>query len=165
MADKNIGSHKLSLFRPFVMWDQHIYEIIGLVSRHKLSIVPVLDKKMRYIGVITLHDLVHRFAELDAVENPGAIFILEVSQNDYSLSQIAQIIESNDAKVLSLYVSSSPNTSKLEITIKINTVDFSAVRQTFERYDYHIKTSYSDDDKMNKLLEDRYEEFMNYLNI
>jgi predicted transcriptional regulator len=165
LAEKNIGSHKLNLIRPFVTQNQHIYEIIEVVSRLKLTILPVLDDKNRYIGVITLQDLVHQFAELSAVQSPGAVFILELDQNNYSLSQISQIIESNDAKVLSLYVSSSSDSTKIEVTVKINTLDFSAVRQTLERYDYSIKASYSEEDRLSEMLEKRYDEFMFYLNL
>jgi len=165
LAEKPLNSHELLLEKPFVYEKQHIYEIIELVSRLKLTIIPVLDKKNRYIGVITLHDLVHQFSELTAVNSPGSLFILEISDSDYSLSQISQIIESNDAKVLSLYVSSVPNSTKIEITIKINVSDFSAVRQTLERYDYTIKAAYSQEDKVNDLLESRYDEFMFYMNI
>ncbi len=165
LAEKPINSHELLLDKPFVYEKQHIYEIIELVSRLKLTIIPVLDKKNRYIGVITLHDLTHQFSELTAVNSLGSLFVLEISDSDYSLSQISQIIESNDAKVLSLYVSSVPNSTKIEITIKINVSDFSAVRQTLERYDYTIKAAYSQEDKVNDLLESRYDEFMFYMNI
>ncbi len=165
LSEKEIGSFKFSLKRPYVSFGQHIYEIIELISLNKLSMVPVLNERKRYIGIITLHDLVHQFAHLTAVENPGAVFILELSKHNYSLSQIAQIIESNDAKVLSLYVSSPANSVKLDVTIKINLTDFSAIHQTFERYDYKIKASYTRNDKVKQMLDDRYDEFMTYLNI
>lgn len=165
LAERRIDSEELFLDRPFVTENQHIYEIIEIVSRLKLSIMPVVDKKQRYIGVITIFDIVHEFGKLTAIENPGALFVLELNGNDYSLSQIAQIIESNDAKVLSLYVSSSADSTKIEITIKISATDFSAVRQTLERYDYSIKAAFSDADKINEMLEQRYEEFMFYLNL
>jgi len=165
LSEKKIGVHALTLIRPFVYADVHVYEIISLVAKQKLTIVPVLDAQNRYIGVITLHDLVQHFAQFSAADNPGAVFILEMSYHDYSLSQIAQIIESNDAKVLSLYVSSLPESTKIEITIKINTIDFAPVRQTFERYEYTIKAAFTDNDVMESLLEERYDELIHFLNI
>lgn len=165
LSEKEIGSFRFPLKRPFVTFEQHIYEIIELISLNKLSIVPVLNERKRYIGIITLHDLVHQFSKLTAVENPGAVFILELSKHNYSLSQIAQIIESNDAKVLSLYLSSPANSVKLDVTIKINLTDFSAIQQTFERYDYKIKASYTRNDKVKQMLDDRFDEFLTYLNI
>jgi len=164
-VEDTIESHNLSLFRPYVFQNQHLYEVISLAAGLNLSIIPVLDEKMKYTGVITLYDLVHEFAKLSAVESPGAIFTLELNLTDYSLTQIAQIIEGNDAKVLSMYLNNVPDSTKIEITIKINKVEFSGIRQTFERYDYVIKSSFSDNDIIADMIEERYEEFMNYLNI
>ena len=153
LSDKRIKAHTLTLVRPFVYADVHIYEVISLVAKQKLTIVPVLDKQNRYLGVITLHDLVQHFAEYTAADNPGAVFILEMSHHDYSLSQIAQIVESNDAKIMSLYLKSLRDSTKIEITVKINTIDFAPIRQTFERYEYHIKASYTENDEMQNMLE------------
>ncbi len=165
MADEPIGSHKLSLFRPFIMHDKHIYDVIDLVAKQKLSIIPVLNAKMKYLGIITLHDLVQHFSKLTAAQEPGAVMVLEMNHIDYSLAQISGIVEGNGAKILSSYIHTSDESTLLNVTIKLNTLDISAIRQTFERYDYTVKTSYSEEDKMKRLVEDRYEEFMNYLNI
>jgi len=165
LAEKRIGAHNLTLLRPYVYADVHVYEVISIVSKQKLTIVPVLDKNNKYIGVISLHDLVHHFAEFTAADNPGVVFVLEMGLHDYSLTQISQIIESNDAKVLSLYISSLPESTKVEITIKLNTIDFAPVRQTFERYGYTIKAAYTDNDEMQSMLEERYDELIHFLSI
>jgi hypothetical protein len=139
--------------------------VIALASKLKLTVVPVLDEKKQYLGLITQSELLHYFAELLAVKNPGGIIVLELNQNDYSLSQIAQIVEGNDAKILGLYVSSSSDTTKMDVTIKINRTDLSAVLQTFARYNYTVKASYLDDNTMDSLYSDRYDQFMRYLSI
>ncbi len=165
MADEPIGNHKLSLFSPYVEEKHHIYEVIKIVSNLKLSVVPVLDNKKRYLGLITLHDLVQNFANLMAVQNPGGIIVLELNINDYSLSEISQIVESNDAKILSLYVTSPSDSTKLNITLKINRTDLSSVIQTFNRYNYNIKASYMEDDVLDSMYQEHYELFMKYLSI
>ena len=103
---------------PYVTEDQHVYEVIELASRLSLSIVPVLSNNSHYKGVITQNDLIHYFADFSALKEPGAIIILEMSIHDYSLSQISQIVESNDAKILSLYISSHSSSTRLELTLK-----------------------------------------------
>ena len=97
--EEALGNHQLTLSSPFVYDDQHLFEIIKIIAEHKLTLVPVLDSKSRYIGSITAQSLTQSLSKIAAVENPGGIIVLEVSNNDYSLSQIAQIVESNDAKV------------------------------------------------------------------
>jgi len=165
IADNKIVDYKLSLYRPYIYEDQHIYEIIEIASRLKLSVIPVLDKENKYKGVITLHDLVKYFSELIAVNSPGAVIVLEMSVHNYSLTQIANIIEGNNAKILSLYLKNISDTSKIEVTIKVNTDNLSSILQTLDRYDYIVKASYMEDDSYRKIFEDRYETFMNYINI
>lgn len=165
MANEPIGNHHLSLFSPYVTSDQHIYEIIELVSRLKLTVVPVLNKKKDYLGLITLNDLVQYVADLFALKEPGGIIVLELHQNDYSLNQISQIVESNNAKILSMYLTSPSDSMKMELTLKINQNDLTSIIHTFERYDYNIKASFMEDEDMDSFYSNRYESFMKYLNI
>ncbi len=165
IAEDTISKHSLSLFSPFVTEDQHIYEVIELVSRLNLTVVPVLDSEKKYLGIITTNDLIKYFADLSAVKNPGGIIVLELNQNDYSLTQIAQIVESNDAKILSLYINSPENSMRLEVTLKVNRTDLFGIIQTFERFNYEIKAQFMEDDEMDSLYNSRYESFMKYLNI
>ena len=162
--EEALGNHKLTLASTFVYEDQHLFEIIKIIAEHKLTLVPVLDKKGRYIGAITSQSLTQNLAKIAAVENPGGIIVLEVSNNDYSLSQIAQIVESNDAKVLSLCVTSEKDSMKLEIAIKVNTMEIAPILQTFDRYNYFVRASYADNEDVEDL-KDRFDSFMNYLNI
>jgi len=165
MADEPIGNHKLSLFSPYVFEDQHIYEVIELASRLKLSAIPVLARNNEFLGTITTNDLVLHFADLSALKQPGGIIILEINVNDYSLSQIAQIVEGNDAKILSLYISTPEDSTKLFVTLKINRTELTSVVQTFERYNYTIAASHMKEDDDDALIQNRYDLFMRYLNI
>jgi len=162
--DEPIGNHILSVAKPFVYQDQNIFEVIRLMSEQKLTLLPVLDNNSKYIGAISISNLVYQFSKVSAVENPGGIITLELNQNDYSLSEIAQIIESNDAKVLSLFVSSFPDSTKLEITIKLNKMDLRSVLQTFYRYNYNVTASQTPEE-YNDSLKERFDSLMNYLKI
>jgi len=165
MAEEPIGNHNLSLFSPFVTENQHVYEVIELASRLNLTIVPVLDHNNHYKGAVTLNDLIHYFADFTALKEPGAIIVLDMNVLDYSLSQIAQIVESNDAKILSMYISSHSASTRMELTLKINRNDLTSIIQTFTRYNYTIHSTYMDHDDMDSLYENRYEMFMKYLSI
>ena len=162
--EEPIGNHPLSLIRPFVKEDQHVYEVIKLITKMKLSLVPVLSVREQYLGVITIPDLMDATAVLTAVNNPGGIIILEMNVNDYSLSEIAQIVESDDASILSLYVANQPDSTKLEVILKINKIDLTRIIASFNRYEYHVKASYHESE-FNEDMQDRFDSFMNYLNI
>ena len=163
--DESIGNHNLSLFSPYIQEEQHVYEAIELISKLKLSVVPVLDQNKNYIGMITAQRLMQYMGDMFAVKNPGGIIVLEINANDYSLTQIAQIVESNDAKILSMYITSAPDSTKMNLTLKINRIDLTSIIQTFVRFDYIVKAQFMEDDEMDSLYSNRYEQFMLYLNI
>lgn len=163
--DEPIGNHNLSLFSPFISEEQHVYEAIALVSNLKLSAIPVLDRDKNYLGLIIAQKLMHFMGDLFSVKNPGGILVLELGMIDYSLTQIAQIVESNDAKILSLYITTPPDSTKVEITIKINRVDLTSIIQTFIRFEYIIKASFTENNEMESLYNNRFEQFLHYLNI
>jgi acetoin utilization protein AcuB len=160
-----IGNHELTLYKPYVTTEQHIFEVIGLASRLKLSVVPVLDSKNNYKGVITSNDLIRHIAGISSMDQPGGIIVLEVIERDYSLSQIAQIVESNNVRILSMYITSSPGSTLLEVTLKVNTSDLVSVIRTFERYNYEVKTWVTDNDSMDRFYTERFDLLMKYLNI
>lgn len=110
-------------------------------------------------------DLLHYFADVSSLKQPGGIIVLDMNATDYSLAEIAQIVEGNDAKILSVYITSPANTTRMEVTIKINRKDLTSIIQTFIRYDYVIKASFMDENDLNSLYENRYESFMKFLNI
>ena len=104
--DDPLGIHILSMNRPFVNENQHVFEVIKIFAELELTLLPVVDAKENYLGVISKRKLIEEFSEITAVKSPGAILVLEISVNDYSLSEIAQIVESNDTKILSTYITS-----------------------------------------------------------
>lgn len=165
MPDKPIGEYPSVLFSPYVYDYQHIYEVIELVSRLNLTAVPVLTEKHKYLGVISSQQLVRACGNIAAVQMPGGILLLELNALDYSLAQIARIVEDNDARILSCYVTSLPDSVKMEVTLKIDRVDLTSIIQTFLRYDYTVKASYQSNNMNEEVLQNNYEQFMMYLNV
>ncbi|MCK9611394.1 MAG: CBS domain-containing protein [Bacteroidales bacterium] len=164
MPEEVIGNHKLSLNNAFVYQHQHILEVISIVTELTLSVIPVIDTKNRYLGSITLQHLLEQFSQTASLQNPGGIIIVERNQNDFSLEEIARIVEANDAKILSSYVSSYRDSMKLEVTLKINKMNILPILQTFERYNYIVLASFTESEYNNDL-QDRYDSLMNFLNI
>ncbi len=164
-AEEPLGNHKLSLMMPYVFEHQHIYDIIEIAARLKLTLVPVLNTKKEYIGVVTQNDLMFRFSELIAAHTPGGIIEIEMGPRDYALSEIARIVEDADAKILSLYVSQDGVSDDLKISIKLNRVDVSAVLNAFERYGYKARATYAGESPVDDTTRRNYDSLMKYLNI
>ncbi len=161
---ETVGSHPLSLSNAYVLENQHIYDVIRIVDSMKLTLLPVLDENKHYLGSITLASLSHHLSGLMALNNPGGIIILELNDKDYLLTEIAQIVESNDAKILGMYITTFPDSTRMEVTLKVNKIDVGPILQTFTRYNYSIKASFSED-TYTESLQERYNSLMNYLNI
>lgn len=165
IIDKPVGDYSEHLLSPHIHTNQHVYEVFSIVSGLKLSVLPVLDLHHQYCGVITVFDLTQKFADLFAVTEPGGVIELEINSIDYSLAQIAQIVEGNDAKILSFYITPGNETRMMTVTLKINVIDLSAIIQTFVRYDYNINAVYMDDSIIQNLYDDRFDQLMKYMNI
>jgi len=163
--DEPIGNHELTLLKPYVTEDQHLFEVIGLAARLRLSVVPVLNNKNHYRGVITTNDLVHYIAGMSSMDQPGGILVLELIEQDYSFSQIVQIVESNNIKVLSMYITSPQESTRLEVTLKVNATDLLALIKTFERYNYDVKTWITTNDSIDRFYSERFDLLMKYLNM
>ncbi|MDQ7948805.1 MAG: CBS domain-containing protein [Pedobacter sp.] len=159
-----IGSLSLTILNPFVFEDSHIYDVVRLFNQLQLSLVPVLDVQKNYLGVVSINNLLEYVAETYAVKEPGGIIVLSISNRNNSLAHMAQIVEADNAQVLSSYVSSFPDSTRLEVTLKINKTELSGIISAFERYDYEVLAVFNNTQD-NDSSSDRFNSFMNYLNV
>ena len=103
-------------------------------------------------------------ADMPVANNPGGVIVLELNYNDYSLEAIARIIEENNTKILGTFITSHPDSTKMQLTIKVNTVDIRAIVSSLQRHEYSI-TYFEDSGDFNDDLKDRFDSFMNFLNL
>ncbi|MDO8897737.1 MAG: CBS domain-containing protein [Bacteroidales bacterium] len=162
--DEALGNHSLSLVKPFVNEYQHIYDVLRIMQQNHLTLIPVVDEHEKYLGSVTLQSLLEHFAESLSVTEPGGVIVLEMSLNDFVLSEIARIVESNDTKILSFFIHSDKDSTKIEVTLKLNRKEIAPIIQTFTRFNYNIVASFSENDDVEDL-RDRFDSLMNYLNI
>src|SRR6202012_5373423 len=144
--------------------DQHIYDVIRLFYEQQLTVVPVLDIKKNYLGIIPINAMNTYFAAITSVAEPGGIIVLEIGNKNNSLAHMAQIVESDNAQILSSYIRTFPDSTRMEVTLKVNKLDISAIIATFIRYEYDIKATFNHSDD-NDNSRDRYNSLMNYLNL
>jgi len=161
--ENSILEAKLSPPLLYTFEETHFFDLLGFFSANKLSIVPVVNKNEDYLGSVKLTDLVNQIVSVGSFQEPGSIIVLRLEPLNYSLSEISRIVESNDAKILSLFITSPKDSTNLELTIKINRLDNRAVIQTFNRYQYEIVASYQKAEYNDPVM-DRYESLMRYLN-
>lgn len=68
----------------------------------------------------------------------GGIITIETDLHNYSLTEIARIVESNDAVILNVLVKQILAENKLQIILKINQLDLKNIQATFERFEYTV---------------------------
>jgi acetoin utilization protein AcuB len=154
--------NKLSPF--FASMDKDVFEVISEINEKNLTLIPMLENG-KYFGSITNHSILKALASIIAVKEGGGVIILALNKRDYQMSEIAQIVESNNAKILSSYITEHQNSNMITITLKLNITDLSAIVQTFERYNYSVTAKYQPTNHSSDSISDRYDSLMRYLNI
>lgn len=162
--DDPIGAYGINYNRVFIYESQYIYDALQFISNNKYSIVPVLNSENHYEGLLTVVDVIDCFAQSKSVKTPGSIVILSVPVKNFSLADIAQVVEVNEGIILSATVNQPGELMDYEVTLKINKIDLSRILSAFFRLNYNVIASYQKAD-LNGDLEDRYNAFMSYLNV
>lgn len=150
----------------FVLAFQHLYELLGTSSRYNLQVIPVLDENQQFAGTIPSSDIYRKLAEQIGTYEPGAIIEMSLINRDYSLSEISRLIESENAKVTSSYITGNTQdvSNPLRVTLKLNKTDISAIVATLERFGYNVDAAYAHSPIANAD-QDRYDMLMKYLSI
>lgn len=163
--EKLVGEYESTCSNCFVRDGSHFYEVLKLASEHHIQTIGVIDDEEHYVGVITVQDTITAFAQSAAVQLPGGIIVLSVNQIDYSLSQIARLIEENNAKILSSSVKIDElDPSKLRVTVKINRLELNHIAATLERFGYKIIARFQETNIQNEE-RDRLDMLLKYLDI
>ncbi len=102
-----------------------------------------------------------QFAELSESEN--SLIILEVALRDYTLTEIARIVESNNAHVTALSVLSLSGGSALMVSLKLDVDDPTAILRSFERFNYNVVYSLMREGEVTDKQRERLDELMYYL--
>ncbi|MDH6312009.1 putative transcriptional regulator [Parabacteroides sp. PFB2-10] len=153
------------LFAPAIEENGNIYTALALMGRYGLCVLPVVSNEGVYLGVITRDKLVDAMAELSGAHVSGSVITLELLPQDYVLSDMARIVESNNAHIINLLSTTDPNTGRMLITIKIDLDDASPVIRSFERFNYTILYHFMEQGMVDDILQKRMNELLYYMNM
>jgi len=162
--EQPFASQQYSLIKPFIRSDRPVFEVVKVMSKDKLTIIPVLDEAGHYMGLITLADVLKHYADSGVFADSNGVIVLQVGINSYSLSEIASIVESENSKIVSSYITPDQEEDTIDVTLKINQSDLSRILSSFVRHGYLVKEHYNHSTFMDDL-KSRYDSLMNYLDI
>ena len=140
-----------------------LLKTIKLFSENETNIMPVLNDKKKYVGYYELHDVLELFCSNSSLFSDGIIIVIEKNKKDFSISEISQIVESNNATILGVYISNQTS-DIIQATVKINSQDINEVIQTFRRYNFNLISKHKDDFYLQDL-KDRSDYLQKYLDM
>lgn len=162
-SEKLLNEYRYALEPFFVKENTNWLDILEAFALKSANIMPVLNATNRYMGYYELSDIMDLFNHTPFLNEAGGIIVVEKGSRDYSFSEICQIVESNDAKILGVFISKIEN-DVTQATIKIGHSGMNAITQTFRRYGYNVVSEH-DEDKMQEELKERSDYLNKYLNI
>lgn len=153
------GDIKFSVFQ-----SDHLFMVLSKMAELQLTVLPVLDEDRHYIGAIKQEEVLHYYLKNFSFIEPGSVLVMEMDKRDYSLSAISRVIESENAHILSSFLSKNQDAEKITLTLKLNILEVNNLKTNLERMGYKINASYQEAEYFNTLQE-RYDAFMHYLNM
>ncbi|MBC8753121.1 acetoin utilization protein acuB [Kordia sp. YSTF-M3] len=162
-ADKTINEYKYALEQFFVRAQTNWIDVLEAFAQNSSNVMPILNEKNDYIGYYELNDIINVFNDTPFLHELGSVLVVEKGMKDYSFSEISQIVESNNARLLGAFISKIEN-DVVQVTLKLNNAGLNEIVQSFRRYSYNIVSEFEEDAYIQNLKE-RSEYLTKYLNI
>ena len=144
--------------------NEHFLQAVNLSNQYQTSVVPVVNSEKEFLGSISGQNLLRALGNFSGAQEIGGIIVLEMERNQFAISEISRIVESNEATVLHLNTTVQPETGLLTVTLNINKRELSMIVAAFERYEYNV-VYYFGEEKFENEIHSNYRHLMNYLDI
>jgi acetoin utilization protein AcuB len=161
--EKPLEAYQSVLNYIYVNKNEHLFDIIKKITEADLNTIAVINEPNQYLGTITRNDLFEYYHKSFAWSEPGSILVIELNNNQYSLSEISHIIEAEQGMVISSIIS-RPSETKIVLTLKVNKLDVTRIVAALRRYEYEVTGSYSEEEVVDNFKE-RYDAFMRFLDV
>jgi acetoin utilization protein AcuB len=163
--DTPIGSELPICKTCTVSQDQHPLDVLKVADEFHSLVVGVVDERRQYIGTIAVQDVAFMIGRQYGVAQSGSTLVLSILMRDYSLAEIARLVESNGVKILTVLTEvSADDPTHILVILRLGTVEYGRVVATLERFGYLVVARYG-----TSLLPDidreRLDSFMHYLSV
>lgn len=151
-----------SHIKPAVRAEAHFFDALKLAGDYKLSLVPVVDETDHYLGAIPQENLLSVLAAFNGMHESGGILVLSMEQNDFMLSEIARLAESEDVHILGVHTFTEDASGRLGVVLKTNRQDLDGFVGTLERFHYTVEKRFDVPNSAEDLRRN-YDLLMNYI--
>lgn len=161
--EKELGNFQYLYQFFFTEEENNLLEILKIFAANETNLIPVINNQKEYLGYCDLIDILHVYNKTPFLKNEGTVLGIEKDLSEYSFSEICQIVESNDGKLLGIFISET-YPSSIKITLKFFSQDVNKIIQAFRRYNYKVLSKHKEDFYLEELKE-RSSYLQKYLNI
>jgi acetoin utilization protein AcuB len=162
--DQLLQDMEHQLIKLSVKAESHFLEAVQLCNSYGLTVIPVVEKELEWVGAIAASDLLKYLGRMTGTDEPGGIIVLELEKANFSFSEICKLVETNDAQITQLNTFYDNQVHLLYVTLKLNRFEVSDIVATFQRYEYVVKYYFGEELYENEL-RTNYDHLMNYLNM
>ncbi|OFV10260.1 hypothetical protein HMPREF3127_21630 [Sphingobacterium sp. HMSC13C05] len=162
--DAPLSSIKINTAPIQLKFNQHPYDALVMITVYNSTIIPVLDQDNKYIGVSTQLDILKAISSIQSQNESGAIIVLAIGLHDFSLSQIAHLVESDNCRILNCATKINLESDNIEVTLKVDKSNINAILNSFLRHNYLVLETHNTIAAFDDTA-DRYQQLMNYINI
>jgi len=159
-----LSSIKINTAPIQLKFNQHPYDALVMITVYNSTIIPVLDQDNKYIGVSTQLDILKAISSIQSQNESGAIIVLATGLHDFSLSQIAHLVESDNCRILNCATKINLESDNIEVTLKVDKSNINALLNSFLRHNYLVLETHNTIAAFDDTA-DRYQQLMNYINI
>lgn len=165
-VDESSPVSELDIRTPiYTLENQHIFEVARQMLQHEVRMLSVIDHTETYLGVIEKKNVLEALTNMLNVTVDGSVITVRMAKSDFTLSELVHLIETEESRILGLTVEPSKELDAfLEVSIKVNSQETSAITSSLRRHGYLVTTS-NRADLVQIDLSTRADELMRYLDV
>jgi len=165
-VDESIPVSDLDIRAPiYTLENQHVFEVARQMLQHEVRILAVMDHSEAYLGIIEKKNVLEALTNMLNVTVDGSVITVQMAKADFMLSELVHLIETEESRILGLTVEPSQDLDTLlEVSIKINSRETSAITSSLRRHGYLVTTS-NRADLIQIDLSSKADELMRYLDV
>ena len=170
-ADFNLLTEEKTLIREclndselfYVNRNDNLIDALRILGINDSNTVFVINNNNQYLGYITQYDVLSSLSNTPFFNELGGVIIIKKPLKDYSISEISQIVESENGKILGILITDFID-DDVVLTVKINRMRLGTIEASLKRFGYIILDSYHENKNIDDL-QNRYNYLMSYLNV
>ena len=135
---EEIASIKEQLRPVFVNENDRLIVALKKMTLEGVSYLPVIDTEETMKGVLSTADLWSEFAVKSSMMGLGGWVVLSMRKNDFALSEISHIVESNGMQIVMHFVQFFEEMDVIDVHLKVNKENVNELVQTFQRHGYKV---------------------------